>query len=381
MGRSYRVVCFDMDGTLLPMDIDEFLGAYYKDIAAYVAKSGRDQEAFQAALNAGVKAMAKNDGSRTNADAYWDAFGARMAEVGGDAATGAGAASGNAHASASNAAACGASTGADAGAVSCADVGAGVGSASALVDEWRTFLDAYYETDFAHIGDAVKPNPFAARAVNVLVEKGYPVVLATQPMFPERAVRWRLKWAGIDPSAFARMTHYENSLAIKPQLRYYAENLAACGVRGEDVLMVGNNTVDDLVFAGLGADVYLTTDYLLNPANVDMARVTHGTMEEFARWAEQLPPCENPAYGIAPGAVAAEAREAALVANVLPGVSDDAPLFAAEQDVVEDGFGKAGAGTEADSAGAQAATGNVRTSGAGAATGGKRVSPDGKAGA
>lgn len=372
MGKSYRVVCFDMDGTLLPMDIDEFLGAYYKDIAAYVAKSGRDQEAFQAAFNAGVKAMVKNDGSRTNAEAYWGAFGACMAAAG-DGAAGANAADDDAVAGVAT----GGAAGGDDARVAASGAAAEAAGAdvAGVVDEWRAFLDTYYETDFAHIGDAVKPNPFAAQAVNTLVEKGYPVVLATQPMFPEQAVCWRLRWAGVDSSVFARITHYENSLAIKPQLRYYAENLAACGVRGEDVLMVGNNTVDDLVFAGLGADVYLTTDYLLNPANVDMSRVEHGTMEEFARWVEQLPPCEHPVSDIASGVVAVEARERALAANVLPGVSDDAPLFAAEQDTVEDGF-------DGECANAAAAD-DIRAADAGAAAdgAGKLVSPDGKAGA
>lgn len=291
MRKEYRAVCFDLDGTLLPMDIDEFLGAYFKDIAAYVERDGRDVEVFRAGFGAGVKAMASNDGSRLNADAYWGAF---FKYVGGDSGA------------------------------------------------WKAFLDTYYETEFGCIGEDVVANPSAARAVNALVEKGYPVVLTTQPLFPETAVRQRVRWAGLDPRVFARITHYENSRSIKPKLRYYAEDLAACSLRGEDVLMVGNNTVDDLVFAGLGADVFLATDYLLNPVGVNMSRVAHGSMEEFANWVETLPACSHPAVSIERGSVAPDASEAAFAANVLPGVSDDAPLFAVERDVMEEEAGGAG---------------------------------------
>ena len=133
------------------------------------------------------------------------------------------------------------------------------------------------------------------------------------PMFPRRAVEWRLSWAGIDASRFGRITSFENSTSVKPKLAYYAENVAACGLAGEDVLMVGNNTVEDLAIRGLGADAFLVTDHLLDPdEGFDLASVKHGTMEEFAAWAEALPACADPAQGIEAGIVEAAARAAAL---------------------------------------------------------------------
>ena len=136
------------------------------------------------------------------------------------------------------------------------------------------------------------------------------------PMFPRRAVEWRLAWAGVDASKFARVTSFENSTSVKPKLAYYAENVAACGLSGDDVLMVGNNTVEDLAIRGLGADAFLVTDHLLDPTEgFDLGSVKHGTMEEFAAWAEELPPCADPAQGVEAGAVPAAAREAALSAR------------------------------------------------------------------
>lgn len=265
--RAYRAIFFDLDGTLLPMEIEEFLGSYFKAIARFVAEQGLDAQAFSAGLKAGIGAMAAHDDGRTNAEAYWEAFFPHV--EGGEEA-------------------------------------------------WLPLLNEFYEHDFGAIGEGVQANPACARAITALAAKGYPLVLATMPMFPCRAVEWRLAWAGVDPAHFTRLTSFENSTSVKPKPAYYAENVAACGLAGADVLMVGNNTVEDLAACSLGADAFLITDHLLDPTeDFDLGSVKHGSMEEFATWAEALPPCANPASGIEVGAVETVAREAALAANAV----------------------------------------------------------------
>lgn len=260
--RTYRAIFFDLDGTLLPMELDEFLGAYFEAIAAFVARRGLDAASFSAGLKAGIGAMADHDDERTNFDAFWEAF---FQHADRDAA------------------------------------------------DWEELLTGFYERDFGSIGADVVPNPAAARAIETLAAKGYPLVLATMPMFPRRAVEWRLTWAGIDPARFARITSFENSTSVKPKRAYYAENVAACGLVGEDVLMVGNNTVEDLAAQKLDADAFLVTDHLLDPTDgFDLAGVQHGTMEEFAAWTETLPSCESPAPSIVPGVIDAVSRAAVL---------------------------------------------------------------------
>lgn len=250
--RQYRAVCFDLDGTLLPMDIDEFMKSYFARIAAYAGGCGLDPERFLDALKLGVHAMAHNEDGRTNMKAFWevfpDAYGKEDLE------------------------------GLD------------------ILD----ICNRFYAEDFGHIGDGFEGNPAAARAVETLDRKGYPLVLTTMPMFPLPAVKHRLRWAGVDPSRFKRITTYENSSSTKPRLSYYSENLDAMGLRGEDVLMVGNNTVEDLAFMELGADAFLVTDWLLDPAGIDLDTVRHGSLEQFADWTETLPDCKNPARDINP---------------------------------------------------------------------------------
>lgn len=261
--RAYRAVCFDLDGTLLPMELDEFLGAYFQAIGSFVAAHGLDAQAFSAGLSAGIKAMAAHDGSRTNAEAFWDTF---------------------------------------------------FGHVEGGRDVWLPLLNEFYERDFGAIGANVAPDAHAVRAVGALADKGYPLALTTMPLFPRRAVEWRLTWAGIDPALFARITTFENSTSVKPKPAYYAENLAALGAAGEDVLMVGNNTVEDLAFCSLGADAFLVTDHLLDPAGFDVETVRHGSMAEFAAWADALPACADPATGILDGLVPADAANAAPTA-------------------------------------------------------------------
>ena len=242
---SYRAILFDLDGTLCPMELDEFLGGYFKDIARFAAEQGVDGEKFACAFGAGASAMAKREpGGKTNYDVFWDAF-FTMFDCDGT--------------------------------------------------DWEEMFARYYETRFGAIGEGVQANPATRRAIDALVAKGYPLVLATQPMFPRRAVEWRLAWGGVGDAPFRYISTYENSSAVKPQVEYYAEILANCGISADEVLMVGNNTLDDLASAKLGCDVYLVTDHLMDPEGRGLEGVKHGTMDEFAAWVDGLPTCSDPA--------------------------------------------------------------------------------------
>lgn len=265
--RTYRAVFFDLDGTLLPMDVDAFMKNYFQRLGAFVARRGIAPEDFKAGMKEGIAAMATVDDDSLNADAFWPRFLAHVDPQGEGAI------------------------------------------------DWKSEVAKFYEEEFGQIGADVEPNPAAARAINALVEKGYPLVLATMPLFPRRAVEWRLRWAGIDPAVFSRITTFENSTSVKPKLNYYAENLAAAGVEGRDVLMVGNNTKEDLAIRALGADAFLVTDYLIDPVGFEVFSIKHGSLEKFANWVEQLPPCADPAEGISDEPVAPLSRERALRKN------------------------------------------------------------------
>lgn len=102
-----------------------------------------------------------------------------------------------------------------------------------------------------------------------------------------------MRWAGVDPAAFSRITCYDNSTACKPHLDYYRENLQIAQVSPSRVLMVGNNTKEDLACLETGMDAYLVTDFLINPNEFDVATVKHGSLSDFADFAESLPACTS----------------------------------------------------------------------------------------
>ncbi len=257
--RKYRAICFDLDGTLLPMDIDEFLAAYFKRIAQFMASKGTDPERFISALKLGTHAMTSHADDATNQEVFWREFFKAYNPKDEDER-----------------------------------------------EKILVLADEFYELDFPHIADGFKGNPEAAKAIEVLREKGYPLVLTTMPLFPKRAVEHRLAWAGVDPASFMRLTSYENSKFAKPMQEYYAENLAAIGANGTDILMVGNNTLDDMTSLDLGFDGFLVTDFLIDPVDFDMDTIKHGSLADFRRWVEELPMCENPVQEVRQGQIPLE---------------------------------------------------------------------------
>lgn len=58
-------ILFDLDGTLLPMDLERFTKGYFGLLTAEMAKHGYDPQLLVKALLSGIGAMGKGDGSVT----------------------------------------------------------------------------------------------------------------------------------------------------------------------------------------------------------------------------------------------------------------------------------------------------------------------------
>ncbi len=62
------------------------------------------------------------------------------------------------------------------------------------------------------------------------VDDGWQIVLATQPIYPEQAVRVRLAWCGVESMPWRFMTTMEKMHFCKPQVEYYREIVALVGL-------------------------------------------------------------------------------------------------------------------------------------------------------
>lgn len=238
--RQYKAVFFDLDGTLLPIDMDAFLKGYFARLGQFAAEKGYDPEQFSQALGKATYAMTQTTGG-FNEERFWQTF---------------------------------------------------LPLVNGTREEYEIFLGEFYEGPFNELGADVIPNPAAAEVIKILKEKNYPLYLTTMPLFPRIAVENRLKWAGCDPASFDRITTYDNSTSTKPYVEYYQENIDCIGLPPEDILMVGNNTKEDLAAMKLGCDAYLVTDCLLDPIDFDIDSVKHGSLDDFLDFVKQLPECE-----------------------------------------------------------------------------------------
>lgn len=230
-------ILFDLDGTLLPMDQTVFTNDYCTRLAKRIAPFGYDPKSVVKALWIGVKAMVENDGTCTNEERFWQAFGSIL---------------GNS------------------------------------IREHEVALDDFYRTEFNEVAKVCGYTEQARKLIDWLKEQGYRIVLATNPFFPAIATESRIRWAGLSPDDFELYTTFEDFSYCKPNLKYYEEILSKIGCKPEECLMVGNDVGDDMVTESLGMKVFLLTDCLINEIGKDINLYPHGSFKELFEFISAL---------------------------------------------------------------------------------------------
>jgi FMN phosphatase YigB (HAD superfamily) len=232
-----NTILFDLDGTLLPLDIDSFMNIYFHEMGkAFIDLI--DGKELVSHIWASTNVMIQNKDYKTNEEIFMDDFKNRI---------------------------------------------------SGDVEIYKERFEKFYDTGFLKTKNAVKSIPSMKKSVELLKEKGYRVAVATNPLFPMKAIEHRINWAGFSSSDFAYVSSYEKNHYCKPQIEYYEEILQSIGAKPEECLMVGNDVQEDLVAGNLGIKTYLIKDYVLHRTEDEINADHIGNYDDFYRFVEDLP--------------------------------------------------------------------------------------------
>ena len=152
----------------------------------------------------------------------------------------------------------------------------------------KKYIDEFYSTDFQKVKDSCGFAPESETLIHSLKEKGYRVILATNPIFPSIATERRMGWCNLTPQDFEFFTTYENCHYCKPNPKYFEEILAKTGLSPEECLMVGNDVDEDMIAESLGMKVFLLTDCLINKSNKDISCYPHGNFDDLFNYVENI---------------------------------------------------------------------------------------------
>ena len=236
--KKKTTVLFDLDGTLIGMNQDEFIRLYFEVILDKLSRLGYDKGEAYDALETAIRATKRNDGTVTNEVRFWQTLDETMGGV---------------------------------------------------PEDFRSAVLSFYSDDFSSIVERTcTPYPRACEILATVRRNNLRLVLATNPLFPAVATHARIRYGGMEPCDFEYITAYENSSYCKPSPGYFTELLSKLGVSPEECVMVGNDTRDDFSAHALGIPVFILTDGLINQGGVDLDAYPHGSFDDLISYIRSI---------------------------------------------------------------------------------------------
>jgi len=193
--KTLRAVLFDLDDTLLENDMRRFVKEYFGLLTPHMAHLV-PPEKFTSALLHATRGMVRNtDPAITNRQAFIDDFFPMVGRT---------------------------------------------------AEEMMPLFDDFYAVQFGKLRFLTSPRPSARATIQAALDRGCDVVIATNPIFPESAIRQRMEWAGVADFPFKLVTSYEVMHSAKPNARYYREILDQIGRSPDECIMVGDDWSNDI---------------------------------------------------------------------------------------------------------------------------------------
>ena len=227
----FKYILFDMDGTLLHFDHDEFAREYFTLLSAKLAHLVEPKLLIRQLLFSTKEMVDNLDKNKTNEQVFWDDFTKKL---------------------------------------------------NISAEILKPVVDQFYAQDFDLVRRVTKSDINVRKILNAVISQGKGMVVATNPIFPMAAVKQRLEWAGVGDIPFQHITSYEKSHFCKPNIQYYQEILQQIACRPEECLMVGNDVEEDLVAGEIGIKTYLVTDNVINSKGLEPKADYISTLAELA---------------------------------------------------------------------------------------------------
>lgn len=242
--KGKKTLFFDLDGTLLPINMDNFIEKYFKLLSGHFADL-YDPQYFIQVVNKATEYMIKNNGEQTNQEAFTEMFFELINQ-----------------------------------------------EVTERDEIWDRF-DTFYEEKFPGLKKYFDLDNKGYKIVEKAKEKGFKMVIATNPLFPRNAIIARLEWIGLNPADFTYITSYEKMHYCKPNVGYYQEILEKIECEPHNCVMVGNDTRDDMVAKKLGIKTFLIEDFKVERKDVEIKPDWQGTREEIIDYLNQLEVVNN----------------------------------------------------------------------------------------
>jgi len=209
---SYTTVLFDLDGTLLNVDMHRFVPIYLTCLAQSIAMEVDSEQFVQVMIKRTMERLRSDDGSQTNEEFF---------------------------------------------------LSAAEHDLNISADLFLQGLETFYREHMGKLQPLITRLPIARQLIQSCKKKGLEVVIATNPVFPRPLVDARLHWAGIGDCDYRLVTSSENSRYCKPNPNYFTSILSVIGRQPQSCLMVGNDTEHDLSASAVGMTTYLVDTWMI----------------------------------------------------------------------------------------------------------------------
>jgi HAD superfamily hydrolase (TIGR01549 family) len=235
----------DLDDTLLGNDMNVFLPAYFKTLAGHMASYAKPDDFVATLVNAAGEMIANDHPDRSLKEAFDAAFYPSL------------------------------------------------GIESEQVDSLQDSIEHFYREIFPGLRGFTQRRPEAVALIEEALDRGYHLVIATNPLFPKAAIMERLSWAGVSPEThiLSLVTSYETFHFAKPNPAYFAEILARLGWPDGGVLMVGDDLENDILPArllGLPA-FWINSAEEISSKSAEKGCFATGRLEEVIPWIDSTP--------------------------------------------------------------------------------------------